>query len=108
MELVQFGAAPERSRRRSRSNKRWTLRFLGFPFFAGLGWIRIDPEEHSLDLKLEDKIALVTGASKGIGRAIAISLAKEGCHLTITARDEELLAQAADTIRGCGRQAVVV
>jgi NAD(P)-dependent dehydrogenase (short-subunit alcohol dehydrogenase family) len=70
--------------------------------------MRVDPEEHSLDLKLQDKIAIVTGASKGIGRAIAISLAQEGCNLTINARDEELLAQTADVVRGCGRQAAVV
>jgi len=39
-----------------------------------------------MDLKLAGKVALVTGASVGLGRAIATLLAEEGCRLAIVAR----------------------
>jgi 3-oxoacyl-[acyl-carrier protein] reductase len=44
-------------------------------------------------MNLKGKKALVTGASRGIGRAIAMSLASEGVNLFVTARDEERLKQ---------------
>ena len=37
-----------------------------------------------MELNLNNKTALITGASKGIGKAIAESLAKEGCNLVYT------------------------
>ncbi|MBL3654730.1 SDR family NAD(P)-dependent oxidoreductase [Fulvivirga sediminis] len=46
-----------------------------------------------MDLNLKEKVALVTGASKGIGKGIAEELAKEGCHLIICARDQVDLSQ---------------
>ena len=47
-----------------------------------------------MDLKLKGKRALVTGASKGIGLAVAQSLAAEGCHLDIASRGVPALEQA--------------
>jgi NAD(P)-dependent dehydrogenase (short-subunit alcohol dehydrogenase family) len=48
-----------------------------------------------MDLGLTQKTALVTGASQGIGRAIAVALAREGCHLHLAARNPEVLPRKA-------------
>jgi 3-oxoacyl-[acyl-carrier protein] reductase len=37
----------------------------------------------------KDRVALVTGGSRGIGKAVAIALARDGCNIAITARDQE-------------------
>ena len=52
-----------------------------------------------MDLGLAGKTALITGASKGIGRGVAESLAAEGCNLRLVARSEDLLERAADELR---------
>ena len=46
-----------------------------------------------MELHLNNKIALITGASKGIGKAIAESMAKEGCNLVLTARSKDKLIE---------------
>ena len=49
-----------------------------------------------MNLGLKGRVALVTGASKGIGKAIARGLADEGVNLVLLARGNEALEQAAD------------
>jgi len=52
-----------------------------------------------MDLNLQGKTALVTGASKGIGLAVAKLLAAEGCNLHLVARGKETLEAAREAIR---------
>jgi NAD(P)-dependent dehydrogenase (short-subunit alcohol dehydrogenase family) len=53
-----------------------------------------------MDLGLKGKVAIVTGASRGIGRAIAATLVAEGARVTIVSRKEESLREAAAAIGG--------
>lgn len=55
-----------------------------------------------MDLQLSDKTALVTGASQGIGRATAKSLAAEGVQTAIAARRGQLLEELADDVEAAG------
>jgi 3-oxoacyl-[acyl-carrier protein] reductase len=57
--------------------------------------------------KLSGKIAMVTGASRGIGRAISIALAQQGSTVVLTGRDEEKLAETSKEIVATGSKAVV-
>src|SRR5689334_9441324 len=52
-----------------------------------------------MELGLKDRVAVVTGASKGIGLAVARTLAAEGCSVHLVARNAELLEKAAAGIR---------
>ncbi len=56
----------------------------------------------------EGRIALVTGASRGIGRAIAVGLARAGADLALSARDEALLEEVRAEVEALGRRAVVL
>ena len=59
--------------------------------------------------KLEDKFALVTGGSRGIGRGIAIELAREGTHVAVNYRRDEAAARATvEEIERLGRRAFAV
>ena len=55
-----------------------------------------------MDLGLTNKVAMVGGASRGLGFAVARALAAEGAHVVIAARDEDAIERAAATINAAG------
>lgn len=59
-------------------------------------------------MELQDRVALVTGASSGIGRATAELFAQHGARVALLARDEDELADAAESIRSNGGDALVL
>lgn len=59
-------------------------------------------------INLEGKTALVTGASRGIGRAIAIGFAENGADVALSARSAEALAETQAAVESLGRKAVLV
>jgi len=61
-----------------------------------------------VELGLNGKVAIVTGASRGIGRSIALGLAAEGCRLGICARGAERLEQTADEVRAAGAEVLAL
>jgi NAD(P)-dependent dehydrogenase (short-subunit alcohol dehydrogenase family) len=62
--------------------------------------------EHSL-FSLDNKVAVVTGAGRGIGRACAIALAQAGADLALIARTEKELKKVANEIESLGKRAIV-
>ena len=54
--------------------------------------------------RLEDRIAIVTGAGKGMGRAICLGLARDGAHVALAARERGPLEALARQIEGSGRR----
>jgi NAD(P)-dependent dehydrogenase (short-subunit alcohol dehydrogenase family) len=61
-----------------------------------------------MDKPLSNRIAVVTGASRGIGRAAALALAEAGAHIVALARTQGALEQLDDEIRAKGSSATLV
>ncbi|MFB6232434.1 MAG: SDR family NAD(P)-dependent oxidoreductase [Salinibacter sp.] len=61
-----------------------------------------------MDLGLQGRSAIITGASRGIGKYIALALAREGCNVSICARTESDLEEAAEEIRAEGAEALAL
>jgi NAD(P)-dependent dehydrogenase (short-subunit alcohol dehydrogenase family) len=67
-----------------------------------------EPELAHPSFRLDGRSALVTGASRGIGRALAQGLAQAGADLALAARSKAALEATAEQIRALGRRAVVI
>ncbi len=58
-------------------------------------------------MRLRDRIAMITGSSRGIGRTTALAMADEGAHLVLLGLDSEGLRDVADRVEAAGRHALV-
>ncbi len=61
-----------------------------------------------MDLGIKGKVALITGGNRGIGKSSAVEMAKEGCNIVITGRNEADLAQAEKEIQAYGVKTLTV
>lgn len=57
---------------------------------------------------LQDKVAIITGASKGIGRALSLCFAREGAQLVCTARSTDLVEETVKLVQAAGGRAIAV
>ncbi len=60
------------------------------------------------DFSLKDKVAIVTGGSRGIGRSIAMGRAEHGADIVIAARKPDAMAEAVAAVQATGRKAIAV
>ena len=61
-----------------------------------------------MDLELAGRVAIIGGASQGIGRATALALAAEGCNIVLASRHEDALSEAAPEAAKSGTQVLAV
>jgi NAD(P)-dependent dehydrogenase (short-subunit alcohol dehydrogenase family) len=58
-------------------------------------------------MSLKDRVAVITGASRGLGKAMALALAEDGARLALVGRDEPQLSSTAEAVRHLGAEAEV-
>lgn len=58
--------------------------------------------------RLEGKVAIITGAGQGVGRGIALAMAKEGASVVLAGRTESKVRQVAEEIRSLGLNALPI
>jgi len=85
----------------SRDSGLWT------PFISSENF-KLVPIRSEDSMSLNDKVALVTGAAQGMGRAIATRLANEGAHIVATDINSRLVEQTSIDIRELGHEAIAV
>jgi meso-butanediol dehydrogenase / (S,S)-butanediol dehydrogenase / diacetyl reductase len=59
-------------------------------------------------MRLKEKVAIITGGGRGIGRAVALGYAREGAHLVVVARTQSEVMAVADEVRATGQRALAV
>ena len=57
---------------------------------------------------LQDKVVMITGASRGLGRALALAFSREGANLVITSRNEDALKPVAEEVEGAGAEVLAI
>jgi NAD(P)-dependent dehydrogenase (short-subunit alcohol dehydrogenase family) len=57
-------------------------------------------------MELKGKVAIITGAGRGIGRSVALDLAKEGCNLVVTSRSQAELVSLVEEVKVSGAEAI--
>ena len=61
-----------------------------------------------MDLKLEGRVAMITGPAKGMGAAITLAFAAEGARLALLGRDVEVIKPVAEAAKSAGSEAIIV
>src|ERR1700675_4707265 len=59
-------------------------------------------------LKLDDKVAIITGAGRGLGRAMAVKFAQAGADIVAASRTQKQLEETAEEVKATGRKCMIV